>query len=389
MDDDKNKFLNNLSGALTNNTFIKLTFSKYRGKDPGLENIYITPVQLKEGVRLSFRYKFTAKDEFHNYDFEEGEKLIARFLGTDFLSAHLFTSPNDFIIEFNKKREPRLYINEASAAETLPKAHNREKIRFIDKNSRYLNLLGITNEKGEIKKDKYDKFRQTDKFIEIVDSLCKDSGIFEKEEIKIMDFGSGKSYLTFALYDYFANTFGKKTDLKGVEERKELVDFSNEVSNQSGFLGLMFYKGLIINFPPSKSDIVVALHACDTATDEAIAKAISSFAEIIILAPCCHKYVRKQIKIPQNLNSIFKHGIIEEHVSSFITDGLRSLMLEAYGYKTKIFEFISSEHTAKNIMITAVKSKPAASFNENKIKEIENVKSQFGLKDFYLDKILK
>jgi Methyltransferase domain len=387
--DDKEKFLESLRESLKENTFIKLTLSKYRGKDPGLENIYITTVNLKEGIKLSFRYKFAAKDEFHNYDFKEGKKLIERFAGTDFLSAHLFTALNDFVLEFNKKRESRLYIKESLHNIAAAQEHNREKARFVDKHSKYLDLLGITNEKGEIRKDKYDKFRQIDKFIEIVDSLFKDSGISQKDEMKIIDFGSGKSYLTFALYDYFVNTQGKKTDIKGVEERKELVAFSNEISDQCGFTGLMFYKGMIIDFPAVKSDIIVALHACDTATDEAIAKAISSEAEIIILAPCCHKYVRRQIKIPQNLNSIFKHGIIEEHVSSFVTDGLRALMLGAYGYKTKVFEFISSEHTVKNIMITAVKGKRTGSTKESKLKEIEDIEGQFGLLDFYLDKIIK
>ena len=135
--------------------------------------------------------------------------------------------------------------------------------------------------------------------------------------------------------------------------------------------------------------LVTALHACDTATDDAIAKALKAEAGIIILAPCCQKYVRKNINVPESLKPVFKHGILEEHLSSFITDGLRALVLESYGYETKIFEFISGEHTSKNIMITAVKKEYTEDIYLEKVVEIEKMKAQFGLNDFYLDKLIQ
>lgn len=384
----KEKFIEFFRESLPDRTFIKLTLGKYRGVKQDLEKIYITPVSLSEGIKLSFRYKFIKKDEFKNFSFDEAVSEADRLIGSDFFNASLFTVKNDVSLEYNKKREDRIYIKKPSMESAEVKEHNREKSRYVDSDSKYLRLTGITNDNGKIKNDKYDKFRQVDKFIEIIDSLINDSGLTDKTELKALDFGTGKSYLTFALYDYLVNTLNKKCDIKGVETRKELVDMSNRISDECGYLGLMFYKGSIIEFPPVKADIVTALHACDTATDDAIAKALESGAEIIILAPCCHKYVRKNIKIPDNLKSIFKHGIIEEHVSSFITDGLRALMLEAHGYKTKVFEFISPEHTAKNIMITAVKKAGAEKLREEKLEEISRIKSQFGLEDFYLDTII-
>jgi len=384
----KEQFIEYLKKSLVESTFIKLTLGKYRGEKQDLENIFITPVNLSEGVKLSFRYKFRKKEAFKNFSFDEGVEMADNLIGHEFFNASLFTSKNDISLEYNKKYEARIYVKKSSMESAEIKEHNREKSRFIDADSKYLKLTGITNENGKIKNDKYDKFRQIDKFIEIVDSLTKDSGIIEKTELKVIDFGSGKSYLTFALYDYLVNRLSKKCDIKGVETRKELADLSNRIADESGFMGLMFFKGSIIDFPPVKADIVTALHACDTATDDAIAKALESGAEIIILAPCCHKYVRKNITIPASLKSIFKHGILEEHISSFITDGLRALMLDAHGYKTKVFEFISSEHTAKNIMITAVKKNLSEKLRDEKLEEINNIKSQFGLKDFYLDTII-
>jgi len=381
----KEKFISCLKESLFEGSFIKLTIGKYRGEKQDLEKIFITPVNLSEGVKLSFRYKFRKKEEYKNISYDDGAEMAENLIGHEFFNASLFTAKNDISLEYNKKREARIYVKKPSMETAEIKDHNREKSRFIDSDSKYLKLTGITTDKGKIKNDKYNKFRQIDKFIEIADSLIKDSELHEKKELKALDFGSGKSYLTFALYDYIVSSLNKKCDFKGVESRKELVDLSNRISDESGFLGLMFFKGSIIDFPPVKADIVTALHACDTATDEAIAKALESGAEIIMLAPCCHKYVRKNIVIPDSLKPVFKHGILEEHISSFITDGLRALMLEAFGYKTKVFEFISHEHTAKNIMITAVKKAYPANHREDKLNEIKNIKDVFGLKDFYLD----
>ena len=386
--DIKSEFLSRISESLASNTFVKLTLSKYRGDEDGLENIYVQPVIINNEVALSFRFKYKTKDVFKNHDFEESVSIAGSHLGSDFLFGTLCTTKNDIIIEYNKKREPRTYSRKPSFNKVQIKQHNRIKTRFVDSKEKYLNLLGITNPKGEVRGEKSDKFRQIDKFIEILDSLFKDSSLADKNEISIVDFGSGKSYLTFALYDYLNNRIGIDANITGVEQREELVNNVNKIAEECKFKNLNFASGNIADFSQKRADIVVALHACDTATDEAIAKAVNLKAEIIILAPCCQKYVRRQIEIPGDLKGIFQHGILEEHLSSFITDGLRALTLESYGYDTKVFEFISSEHTSKNIMITAVKNEYDEQNHLDKIVEIEKLKSKFGLKDFYLDKIL-
>ena len=386
---EKSELLEKLSESVTQNQFVKITLGKYRGSEEGLENIYIEPILLQDDIMYSVRYKHKTKDIFKNHSFEEAQRIVEKILGKEFLYAALYTTRNDTIIEYNKRREPKIYSKRPTFTKVEISGHNKIKPRFISAKSRYLNLLGITARNGEVKSDKYYKFRQIDKFIEITDSLYADSSLAEKESLSILDLGSGKSYLTFALYDYFNSKLEKETTVTGIEQKAELVELSNTIAEECGFENLKFIKGTILDFPSGKTDIVVALHACDTATDDAIAKAVNAEAEIIMLAPCCQKYVRNQLHMPEHLKSIFHHGIIEEHVSSFITDGLRALVLESHGYKTKVFEFISQEHTSKNIMIAAVKSKPDENIKQIKLMEIENIKSEFGLKDFYLDTILK
>lgn len=386
-DDLKSSFIDLVKDSMKDNYFVKLTLGKYRGGEDGLENIYVTPVKIKDEIKYSFRYKYSTMDVFKNHDIDESASIISDEMGSHFLSGTLFSTKNDFVLEYNKKRVPRTFTRKASFSRVEIKEHNRIKTRFIDSREKWLNMLGLTNAKGEVRGEKYDKFRQVDKFIEILNSLIESSSLAETKELEILDLGSGKSYLTFAVYSYL-NSRGRKANVTGVEQREELVNLSNNIAAECGYGELKFINGTINDVKFNTADIVIALHACDTATDDAISKALQLKAKIIILAPCCQKYIRKHIRIPDNLNSVFKHGILEEHLSSFITDGLRSLVLESYGYETKVFEFISGEHTGKNIMITAIKNEKDEDNYLEKVVEIEKMKSQFGLQDFYLDKLV-
>lgn len=386
-DELKSEFISLVKSSMKENTFVKFTLGKYRGNEDGLENIYISPVKIKDEIKYAFRYKYKTRDVFKNHDIDESVSIISAETGQNFLSATLFSTKNDFVLEYNKKRVPRTFTRKASFSRVEIKEHNRIKTRYIDSKEKWLNLLGITNAKAEVRGEKYDKFRQVDKFIEILNSLVESSELAGNNELDILDLGSGKSYLTFAVYA-FLNSHGKKARVTGVEQREDLINLSNNISAECGYNDLKFVHGSINDIKHNKADIVIALHACDTATDDAIAKALTLKAKIIILAPCCQKYIRKHLKIPGELQSVFKHGILQEHLSSFLTDGLRALVLESYGYETKVFEFISGEHTSKNIMITAVKKEANEDIYLNKTVEIEKLKSQFSLDDFYLDKIL-
>ncbi|MDZ4711925.1 MAG: SAM-dependent methyltransferase [bacterium] len=385
MDIEKQNFTEQLQKSIEDDSFVRMTLGKYRGDDKEFENIFVSRIETKEGEKLSLKLRYKTKDIVKNYDFEKGIKLVDEITGKDFLSATLFTTAHDFTLDYSKKRVPSLHIKKPTQTEKPAVTHNKVKSRFANEDAKYFQLLGITGREGKVKADKYDKFRQVDKFIETMDSLYRASELREKSELMIIDMGSGKSYMTFAVYDYFTNTLKKKVYVKGIELREDLVDLSNRIAGECGFENLKFIKGTIENFAKEDADIVSALHACDTATDDAIVTAIRSHAEIIILAPCCHKYLRKKISIPELMNPIYRHGILEERLSITLTDGLRAMVMEYYGYDTKIFEFISSEHTAKNTMITAVKNKSSGD-KEKKLIEIGKIKDEYGIDEFYLDK---
>lgn len=384
-DIEKEKFINHLNECLDKKTFVKISFGKYKGGDKEFENVFVSRIETKDGEKLSFKFRYKTRDIVKNYEFDRGVKLADEILGKDFFNATLYTTENDYTLDYSKKRIPILHIRKPNFESAEITGHNKVKSRHVDADSRYLYHLGISNSEGKVKSDKYDKFRQVDKFIEIMDSLYRASDLEKKDEIRIIDIGSGKSYLTFAMYDYFKNTLQKNVSVTGIEQRKELTDLSNRIAGMCEFDKLNFITGNIENLNDNnkKYDIAVALHACDTATDDAIFKSVNSNSEIIVLAPCCQKYVRKKIQSPEKLKGIYKHGIMLERLAVSVTDGLRALTLEYFGYETKVFEFISSEHTAKNTMITAVKKNDK---NENKLKEIESVKIEFGIEDYYLDK---
>jgi SAM-dependent methyltransferase len=262
--------------------------------------------------------------------------------------------------------------------------HNKEKSRFVTADRPYLNHLGITSKDGKVLKSWQSKYKQIDKYIEIIDGLLKQTAL--PKTIHIVDMGSGKGYLTFALYDYLVNVLDLDVTLTGIELREHLVDFCNDIAKQSNFKKLSFIAQDINDYPAEKIDILIALHACDIATDIALAKGILSEAALIVAAPCCHKQVRKQMVKQNPLQAVLKHGILEERQAEMITDGIRALMLEGNGYAAKVFEFVSSEHTNKNLMIVGTKTQqPQLSAFE----QIAQIKAQFGIEEHYLERLMK
>ncbi len=379
---DIEHFLANCQESVENDTFIKLTLSKPTGEEPDLKNVYVRPVEIRSQPMLSFTLRYATKDITKNYSIEEAIGIVSLWLGNTFLNADLLTTTADFTLVFNKKRRAKLLRKKASQQELPEKTHNRAKRQFVNPQSAFLNQLGITNQKGEVLKNSQRKFRQINKFIEIIDSLLPEKT--KKNKFKIVDVGSGKGYLTFALYDFLKNTKHWQPEIYGIELRKPLVDFCNALAIESEFKNLHFVAKDINDFEVEKLDMLIALHACDFATDIAIAKGIQSNAEIIVVAPCCHKQIRKEINCHSEMNAILKHGILEERQAELITDGIRALLMEANGYKTKVFEFISTEHTSKNLMIVGIKSKP----NPEALQKVESIKTAFGIGVHYLEKLL-
>ncbi|MNE06286.1 hypothetical protein D3C80_988700 [compost metagenome] len=322
-----------------------------------------------------------------NLDIENAISVLETYINNPFLSAILFTTEADIALKLNKKRIPSIIETKPTFKQSASQMHDEAKVRLVDaKDAKYLFYLGVTDEKGEVIKSMADKYRQINKYIEIIESLVKNAKV-STDNFLAIDMGSGKGYLTFALYDYLVNKLGIKAKVTGIELREDLVTLCNSIAKQCGFDGLTFVSERIENVKTDHIDLLIALHACDTATDDALFKGISAGAQLIVCAPCCHKQIRKQINCSTELSAVLKHGIFEERQAEMITDGLRSLLLESQGYKSKVFEFISNEHTRKNVMIVGTKTKEK---NERETikQQIDQLKAAYGIKEQQLEQLL-
>lgn len=378
-------FLSKLEQSIHSNTFVKLTLSGYRGGESDLKQVIVHPVTIKDGDLFSIVSRYTKKDITKNFDLNGLVRAVKYLLGRDFRSAHLFTTTGDSQLEILPDGRQRLKSLPASKKEVI-KTHDKQKEYIIPATAPFLYSLQITSQQGEVLSDRYAKFRQINKFIEHLSAIYQSSELKNKPELTIYDFGSGKSYLTFATYYFLTQLEHKQVRIFGIDTNAELIEHSNQVAKACGYDGLQFVCAEINKVSVEKSDIVLALHACDTATDDALVQAINSQASIVVAAPCCHKYVRHHMQLPELMEPILKHGILAQRESDIVTDGLRALTLEYFGYKTQVFEFISSEHTAKNLLLTATKKNTEK--NSQVLAQIKEIKNFFHLSDFYLDRQL-
>ena len=349
------RFADQISQCIQQGSFAQLTMGNYQGADADLKKIIVKQAIIKREQKLSFTYRLKTRDIVKNHDIDAGVAEIIQHLENGFKSATLMTISEDVILE-EKKDGWSVRTAKPSITEMPDMSHDKEKKRAIPENAGYLHHLGVTDETGRVYKNAQDKFRQINKYIELLAPLLKD---MRADKIRVADMGSGKGYLTFALYDYLTNTLQKTSDVTGVEYRADMVALCNDIVAKVGFSGLNFVEGSIEEFNADGFNVMIALHACDTATDDAIAKGIQTGAELIVVAPCCHKQIRREMEKarPRAENAdLLRHGIFLERQAEMVTDGLRALILERMGYKVKVFEFISGEHTPKNVMITAIKS---------------------------------
>jgi len=368
--------------------FIKLTLGNKREKLALLKNVFIKPVKIKNREKLAFTYRNETSDTFKNYDLKEGLILIEKMLQSDFFNADLFTAANDFHLSADKNNTVKLVTRPASlSVKEDSLEHDKQKNRIINSATAvFLHELGVTTAEGVVKKDMQDKFKQINRYVEIIDGIIKDTGF--KKNITVADMGCGKGYLTFALYNYLQQNLKLDATVIGIELRDDLVSKCNQIAEQVNYKNLSFKKGTIQDAQLPALDILIALHACDTATDDAIYKGIQANASVIICAPCCHKQIRKQMMPDNELKNITKHGILLERQAEIVTDTIRSLILEAYGYKTKVFEFIATEHTPKNVLIVGTKIKKAETAKQENLDKVKGLKNMFQIKTHFLETLL-
>lgn len=376
-----------LKNSLSEDTFVRLTLSKNKDKTSDLKKVVIKLALIKKALHLSMIFRHTTKDITKNFIVSEGLEEINQLLTRQFFIANLFTIKEDYSIEITKVGKEKMRKNKPTFTTLPTRSHDKTKQSWTTE-THYLKELGVLDAKGRIQKDKGDKYKQINKFIEIIDGLVRQHPILKnKKNIDVVDMGAGKGYLTFALYDYITHILKTVTLVKGIEIRPDLIEKCNRIAKKVGFDQLFFEKGFINDYPLEATDILIALHACDTATDDAIFKGVQANAQLIICAPCCHKQIRQQIKGSKILQPLLNFGILKERQAEMITDTIRALLLEAAGYKTKVFEFISTEHTGKNVMI--VGQKHTNSFNkQDYLEKITRLKAEFGIEFHYLEQLM-
>jgi len=386
--DDREQFLARLETSLAQNTFVKLVLSKYRGDEPELQRIDARLVTVREQPCLSFVYNYKTRDITKNLPLSEAIECIAGLLPAAFKNAHLLSLTDELQLVFSKRDKSQLFVGKAVQHDAPTTAHNREKKRFLELSRPFLADLGVTNAKHELIPAMARKWKQINKFIEVFAHALSSSPLREDQPIHAVDFGSGKGYLTFALHDYLRNSLGLDAQVRGVELREDMVSLCNTAAANLEQPGLLFQHGDVRTYAPEQIDIMIALHACDVATDYALHLGIRSNAAIIMCSPCCHKQIRPQMHSPAMLKPMLQYGVHLGQEAEMVTDSLRALLLEACGYETKVFEFVSLEHTNKNKMILAVKRTEAVNPAEL-LAKIQGIKDFYGIREHCLESLLK
>lgn len=336
----------------------------------GITKGKIRPMLVKE--QLVFQLEtFQNNQAFHeNLNAEEAEKRILKYM-EQFKQLQIMTKTMNYTILISKKGKVTIQ-KKAVKGETkqVNLTHNRSKKYILEEGIKvpFLYDLGVQTADGRIVKSRFDKFRQINRFLEFIEDILPQ--LAKDREVTILDFGCGKSYLTFAMYYYLHELRGYDIRIIGLDLKKDVIQLCNSLSEKYGYEKLKFLEGNIADYTGVEEvDMVVTLHACDTATDFALAKAVGWNAKVILSVPCCQHELNGQI---QNdvLAPILKYGLIKDRMSALITDALRAEYLEREGYEAQILEFIDMEHTPKNILIRAVKSGKKAK-NQEAIKKCE------------------
>lgn len=387
------QFIAAIQQSAEQNNVVKITLGNYKGTEKDLKQLIIKPVLIKGAYHLSFVYRYKTKDITKNYLAAAAIDLIQAYIinpENGFGAANLFTTAQQIALQYHKGKWKQTIqnINTAAAPQL---SHDKIKDRKIDASKAdYLHALGVTDAAGKVYKSAQDKYKQINHYIELLSTALKQ--LPKDKTLQVADMGSGKGYLTFALADYMTNTLAQQVAVKGVEYRQDMVELCNKIAQEAAMPYLSFEQNTIQDYVASAGiDVLIALHACDTATDDALAKGIQHHADLIVVAPCCHKQIRRCIeegKKETNLDFMLQHGIFLERQSEMLTDSMRALILEYFGYQVKVFAFVDEANTPKNVMITAQKHKINPE-KQAKIKlQLDQIKADFGIKYHHLERLV-
>ncbi len=344
--------IDTLTNRMVDGTFISGTISQPRVKTDDLKKLRIKPVEIKGQLRIQFEYQYDRIIKHDNVRISELREQLKTLLER-FKQIHVEFTNEKIQVQLSKKLKVLWNSTKVDSTKVANLSHNRKKNYMLEENKPYpfLIRLGVQTPDGKVKMQKHDKFRQVNRFVEFIDDSIQH--LPNDRPIRILDFGSGKSYLTFALYHYLRIEKGLDIRVTGLDLKKEVIEECAVIADDLGYEHLEFLVGDINDYNEETSvDMVVTLHACDVATDMALARAVKWGAKVILSVPCCQHELFSQVNSPA-LDVMLQHGLIKERFAALATDSIRAELLGLVGYDAQLLEFIDMEHTPKNILIRA------------------------------------
>lgn len=321
--------------------------------------VTIRPLQKNNGLCYQFSYRIGNAEHHENHTPTAAQAKVTELLGEVFLNGHLYTSQADHTIRISSKGKWHLKT-EPPSKQAAEMTHDKTRNYLIPDGQPcdFLHAIGVMTDAGQVRQSKYRKFRQINRFLELVNDIVP--ALPEKELLRVVDFGCGKSYLTFALYHLLANIHQRDVEIVGLDRNPSVIEDCQRVARDLKCTGLSFQRLNISEYERTESvHLAVSLHACDTATDDMLAQAVGWQANVILAVPCCQHELFQKIE-SKDLTPLVQHGLLKERFAALATDALRASALEIVGYQTQVVEFIDMEHTAKNVLIRAVR-RPSSS----------------------------
>jgi len=349
-----------VENILDNDQLVEATFTgRMRGRELCWRKLVIRPVLLHQIPHLQFSYFDDTQNFTHNYSGVEAAAELQQALQLPFRNYHLHLVNES--IQVNLTKKGKAIIGRSSTPRPRPRAlhHDRQKQTILKENSPipFLRAIGVTRADHRVKTAMRSKYNQINAFLQLLADIPEIDQL--AEPLHMADLGCGHAYLTFAAYYYLQSILGKTVQLTGVDQQADLIQRNRQIAQELGWINLHFETGLIADFDPADSpDIVFALHACDTATDDALAQGIRHESQVILVAPCCHHELQVQLKdqpAPAGLAPIMRHGLWHERMGDILTDSFRALILRIMGYRVSVLEFVSPDHTPKNVLLRAIR----------------------------------
>ncbi|MFS0577401.1 SAM-dependent methyltransferase [Sporosarcina sp. 179-K 3D1 HS] len=380
------ELVDELARRMTDSSFISGTISQSRTKSDEVKRVKVKPIELKGHLHLQFEYQFERILQHENVPASEVHGKLSELLER-YKQVHAEFADEKIHVQLSKKFKVMWKSDQIHSKKVVDLSHNRKKQYLLDDTTPYpfLIRLGVQSPDGKVKKQKYDKFRQINRFIEFIDDSL--THLPKDRTIRILDFGSGKSYLTFALYHYLRIEKGLDINVTGLDLKKEVIEECRQIAQDLNYDNLEFLVGDINDYNEETAvDMVVTLHACDVATDMALARAVRWGARVILSVPCCQHELFGQIQSPE-LQVLLKHGLIKERFSALATDSIRAELLSLVGYESQLLEFIDMEHTPKNILIRAYRTEKRHSTET--IQQYKAFRDMLGAKPFLEKELLQ